>query len=128
LATADRQFAKDRHMIGVPVVQVVRRELVMPSELPCVGIDRDDRGGVEIVTLAVVAEIAGRRIADAPVNQIRLGVVAPGHPRRAATARQLFFPGPCLAARLALPRDRVEAPRELARLGIVSVDTDTAPD
>src|SRR4029450_5294352 len=102
LATADRHFAKDRHMIGIPVVQGVRRELVMPSELPGVGVDRDDRGGVEIVTLAVVAEIAGRRIADAPVNQIRLRVVAAGHPRRAATPRQLFFPGPRLPAPLAL--------------------------
>ena len=103
-------------------MQVVRGELVMPPELPGVAVDRDDRGGIEVVALPIVTEIAGRRIADAPVNQIRLGIETAGHPRGAAAARQLFLPGPRLAARLALARDRVEAPHALAGLGIVGVD------
>ena len=56
---ANRQVREDRHFGRIPVVHVVRRELVMPFQLAGVGIERDERIAIEVVALAAVAVVIG---------------------------------------------------------------------
>ena len=72
----DGHVGQHRHLRRVPVVHVVRRELVVPLEHAGVGVERDDRVGVEVVALAVVAVEIRTRVAGAPVDQVERRVVA----------------------------------------------------
>ena len=59
-----------RHMRGVPVVNVMRRELIMPPQLAGVGIDRQQGTGVEIVAVPIVAVVIGIWIARAVEDKV----------------------------------------------------------
>src|SRR5581483_1345592 len=50
---------KDGRFGGIPIVEVVRGELVIPLELAGGGVERDDGGGVEVVAFAFVAVVVG---------------------------------------------------------------------
>ena len=94
------QIAEHRHLGRVPVVDVVRRELVMPAQPARVGFERDERRGVEIVAFARVAVVVGSRISRAEEDEVLLRIVGAGDPNRAAAAfdevRMLLAAGrPC---------------------------------
>ena len=58
-----------RHVVRVPVVGVVRRELIVPAQPAGVGVERDEGIRVEVVSQPVVAVVVGVRVAGAPVEQ-----------------------------------------------------------
>ena len=78
---------------AVEVPGVVRQLLVIELQPAGVGIERDDRGGVEVVArpwprgLPVGAGpvVERRRVARAPPHRVRLGVIGAGHPAAATT-------------------------------------------
>ena len=122
-----------RDLHRVVVVDIVRRELVMPFQLAGVGVERDDRIGVEVVAWPLRAVVVGAGVADAPIRQVELRIVGAGHPDRAAAV----LPGvgiaealrvgfgqrlPRLVAGLAGRRNRVEAPCLLAGRRVVGGD------
>ena len=79
---------------GVPVVGIVRRELVIPLQLAGLGFKRDDARRVEVVAQPFFAGEVGTGIADGPVDQIELGIVRAWHPCRAASVlERLADPG-----------------------------------
>src|SRR5262249_17824660 len=103
----------------VVVAIVVRRVLVPPRDLAGRRVEGDRARGVEIVAGPVAGVIARRRIARAPVGQIRGGVVGGGPKKGAAAGRPgvvLVLPG--FAAGLAGGRDRVGLPAHLSGPGI----------
>src|SRR6202041_8504 len=61
-------------------VGVVGRHLVMPDEFSRFGIESEDRAGVKIVALALIAVEVGTGIADAPIEDVGFGIVGAGHP------------------------------------------------
>ena len=77
-------IGQDRDLHRVVVVRVIRGELEMPPQLARVGIQRDHRARVEIVTRALCPVEIRTRIADAPVRQVELRVIRPRHPDRTA--------------------------------------------
>ena len=95
--------------------------LEIPFELAGIGIERDEGVGVEIGAHAIAAVEIRRGIAGAPVDQIEVRIVGAGVP--GGTAAQL--PGiarPCFGAGLAGRGNRVEAPDQLAGLGVEGVE------
>ena len=104
-----------RHLHRVVVVAVVGRELVVPLQLAGVGVERDDRVGIEVVAGPLIGIPVGPRIADAPVGQVQRRIVRTGDPDRAAAvlprvALPGFVPGSPGAG------NRVEPPELLAGL------------
>ena len=118
----DRQLAQDRHLRRVPVVHVVRRELVVPLQLAGVGIERHDRGGEQVVAFAIGAVVIRPRIAGAEEHQVLFGIVGARDPDRAAAARIRIGLGPGVAANLARAGHGVEAPDLLAGRGVEGLD------
>src|SRR5215468_2154505 len=105
---------QDRGLHRVIVERILRRGLVIPDALTGLRPHREHRVGEQIVALAG-ARVPGRRIADAPIDEIELGIISAGHPARTAASQiGIAFPG--LRPRLALRRDRIEPPKMLAGL------------
>ena len=73
-----------RHLYGVVVVAIVRRELVVPPQPPGVGVERHDRGRVKVVAGPLIVAVVGADVAGAPVGQIQIGIVGSGDPDRSA--------------------------------------------
>src|ERR1700726_209909 len=77
---------------AVEVPSVVRQFLVVVFELAGIGIEGDDRGGVEVVARprALVLEVRARPVVErrgiggAPPQRIALSVEGAGHPAAAA--------------------------------------------
>ena len=113
---------EDRRLRGVPVVRVVRRDLVVPRHLPGIRIQRDDGARIEVV--AGTAESGEHRlgIAGAEVIEIELGIVGARNPRHAATVRHRIFVGPAVGAGLAGARCRVPAPDQVAAFRIARLE------
>ena len=103
------------------VVQIERfagRVLVIPGELAGGGVER--HRGARVQRRIVRRHAATGRhprlgLRGAPIGEIQLGVVAPGDPRLAAGTIEIRQRAPGIAARLAAPRDRAEAPALLLR-------------
>src|SRR3569833_157647 len=92
----------------------------MGLDLAGVGIEREHRGGVEIVA---GMSLAGPRrgVADAPIDRLGLLVVIAGHPGGAAAVLPVVsLPG--LVARLAFARNGEGPPQLLAVLGVIGGD------
>ena len=90
----------------------------MPRQLAGRGLQGDDAVGEQIVARPRLAVIDRRRVADAPVNEIELGIEASGDPRGAATGfPRTVLPG--IVTELARSRNGVEAPAQLTGLRIV---------
>src|ERR1019366_6193922 len=98
---------------GVPVVEVVRRELVVPFQLPRGGVERQHGRGVQIVSLTLVTVVVRAWIAGGPVKQLGFRVVSAGEPGGAATVLQRPT-APTLRPRLTRRRDGPEPPDALA--------------
>ena len=120
-AAGDRQIGEHRDFVRVPVVRVVRRELIMPLQHARIGIEREQRVGVQVVARPRLAVPIRIGISRSPVQQVERGIVRAAQPRRRAAA----LPDvslPRVAAGLSRGRNRVEAPQPLARHRIVRVD------
>src|SRR5215468_6560351 len=111
---------QDRGLHRVIVERILRRGLVIPDALTGLRPHREHRVGEQIVALAG-ARVPGRRIADAPIDEIELRIIGAGHPARATTG-ELRIAFPALGARLALGRNGVGPPEMLAGLGIVAFE------
>src|SRR6476620_8062956 len=120
LARPNRHFlaaglGDDRRVLEVPVVDVVRRLLVVPDELAGLGIEFDQRVGVEVRARPAGAERfafgAGerRRVTGAGVDEA-LGVEGGRVPEAAAGVHLRFAPEAF--------RHRVPVPQFLARLAV----------
>src|SRR4029079_2262670 len=80
---------------------------------------RDDAVGVQVVAGSLRRVPVRPGIADAPVGEIELGIVrAREPPPRAAVLPRVAAAFPTIRAGLVRRRDRVEAPRLLARCRI----------
>ena len=98
----------------------------MPAQRARVGVDREQRTGIEVVAFAIVAVVVGIWIAGAVIEQVELRVITSGDPRRSAAACGYIGIRPRLAAQLAGIRNRIEAPDAPARLRVVRVDVAAA--
>ena len=75
---------EQKRLIRVPVMCVVRCELVIPFHHTGFRIQSDHAVRIEIVALAIRAVEVGAGIADAPVEKVELRIVGAAHPRGAA--------------------------------------------
>ena len=116
----DRGIENHGRLSGIPVVGIVRRGLEVPRHFAGIGIQCDQRTGVEIISGAIGVCDHRLRIAGGDVDQFRIGIIRDGHPRHAATVRGHFCVGPGVHAGIALfLRHSVEAPLQVAGFGIV---------
>src|SRR5215217_5326765 len=86
------EIKQDIFIDTVIVPQVVRCELIMPAPHARIRIERDQRVGEQVIARPHAAVDIRRRIAAAPVEKIKLGIVRAGDPGRATAA--LPSPGP----------------------------------
>ena len=115
-------------MRGVVVELVVRRELVVPLQRAGVGIQRDDRIGIQVGALPRIRIPVRAGIAGAEVQEIQLGVVRAGHPDRSSAV----LPGvavrwPCEVARFTRSRHGVEPPDLFSALRVERGDETADP-
>src|SRR5436309_1501663 len=104
----------------------MRGELVVPTDLAGVDVERDDAVGVEVVARAYLTVEVGGRVAGARVVQVRVGIERPGDPVvRAAALPGLAVGRPGLGARLTRLGHGVGAPQMLAGLQVPTVDVAT---
>ncbi len=121
-------FSQNRHVIGIPVVQIMGRKLIVPAQLTGIRIQRNQRIRIEIVTGSSVTVIIRIRIAHTPVNEVQFWVKAAVHPGSAPSGCQHFrVIRPGFTARLAGSGDRVETPELLPTDRIVSIDKPAGP-
>ena len=73
----DRRVEQHRHLVRVPIVHIVRRELEVPLDLSVVGVEREQRTGVEIVARPHVAVVVGPGIAGPPIDRLSAGSYEP---------------------------------------------------
>src|SRR5262249_24815128 len=73
-------LSKDRDFCGIPVVQIMRRELEIPFEFPGVTIEREKAVRIKVVSFAVVAVPVRPGVSGAPVNNVFGGIVSAGYP------------------------------------------------
>src|SRR4030095_7780645 len=112
---------EERRLRGVPVVEVVRRELVVPFQRASVGIQRQDRVRVEVVAFPLVAVVVGARVAGWPVEQPGFRIVGAREPGPRATVFERLA-SPRFGPRLAWCRDRPEPPYAFASGCFVGVE------
>ena len=117
LALTAMEGRVDQHqgLIGVPVVDIVRRKLEIPQQLSRPRIERHVARGVEIVAAPVVAIGIGIRITSPPIQNAACAVVAAGCPRRAAFGWDRPSTSPSPARRRAEPSRIATPPRPCLR-------------
>ncbi len=106
-------------------MHVARCELEMPQQLAGRAAQSDDRIRVQVIALAAVGIEVGFRIADPPIQGVRLRVIGAGHPGAGAAALPRIT-GPGLVPGYARPRNRVESPPFLPGVCVVGCDEPTA--
>src|SRR5262245_1678813 len=89
----------------------------MPFQLSGIGIQRDDRTAVKIVTRPRISIPIRPGVAGSPINKIEVWVIACRCPNGSATVHP-GFAAPCLVARLAWLWNDVEAPSLVSGLRI----------
>jgi hypothetical protein len=100
---------------GVVVPDVVVDLLEVPLELPRAQVERDDRGGVEVLAGPAAAEPVRAGVACGEVQKPELVVDRRRLPDRPSAAQVRLRAGrPCLATRLARGGGRVPAPHRAA--------------
>src|SRR5580692_2208112 len=129
----DCDVGKDDWRGGIVVPCIAGNFLVVPNVFAGVGFERDDRAGEQIVFSfwAPGAAVPRSPVAGPDVEQVELGVVDDGVPDGAACAELPPFAAPAFCSLFecraferfcGIARNGVEAPRELARFGVVSGD------
>jgi hypothetical protein len=97
--------------------------LVPPLQLPRLVVERDHRGGEQVLTGAVAAVVVRPCVAGREVEEPEVRVDRRRLPDRcAARLPRVARLRPCVVARFPRPRDRVEAPKLLARGCVVRCD------
>jgi len=133
---ADLDVGEDDRLRRGVVPGFAGRRLEMPDVLARVGPQRHDRRQEPVVAAAGAADalIPGTAVADADVEEIQLGIVGNRIPHGAAAAALPPFAGPggrglledrILERLRRVSRHSVEAPGELAGLGVVGGDVAT---
>src|SRR5881396_1262035 len=107
-------------------MRVVGSELIMPAELSRIGIERNDRSCIEIVAGPDTPQQIRRRISRSPVDEIQLGIIGPGQPRR-APAMLPGVAGPGFTAGGAGFGNCPEAPVPLAGFRVEGIDETASP-
>src|SRR4051812_16071543 len=102
-------------------MQIVGSELKVPTKLAGFRRQRDDTGGIEVVTFPLIAIEVRTRIAGLPIDDIQFGIISAGEPRRAAAVFKRTA-DPCLRTLLTAFGNHVKPPNKLARRCIVSID------
>src|ERR1700720_4983650 len=93
----------------------------MPLQLTGIRIQRQHAIAVQIVALALAAEVTRRRIPRRPIQEVRLRIVGTCDPRgRAARLPGISTPG--FIAWLTGLWHCIESPGTLARVGVVGID------
>src|SRR5262249_6736177 len=115
------------HFPGVPVPHVVGGELVVPSDLARLRTDREDRRGVQVVALSLVA-VPGAGIARAPVDEVELRIVRAGNPRARASVQGRLAWLPRLVAFFAGAWNGIAPPELLAGRRIPAVEETARPE
>src|SRR2546426_4181991 len=77
---SDCQIRQHRHVRRVPVMHIMRCELVMPPQLARIRVEREERAGIEVVARPIVAVVVGVWVARAHVHQIERWIIAARHP------------------------------------------------
>ena len=113
----ERRFAD-----GVVVPDVVRRVLVVPLQFAGIGVERERGARIEQRALDAVRVPVRVRVARAPIDGVARDVVGSRKPRRRTAASGAARDFPRVVAGLALGRDRVVLPYELAGVGVVRRD------
>ena len=108
---------QDDGRAGVIVPGVVRHLLVPPAQLAGAAVDGDDGVGIGVVALAAGAVQIRIGIAGGEQDQIVLHIDGGGVPHRAAAILPAVA-APALAAGLIGRRRRIEAPHQLAGIGV----------
>src|SRR5207244_6749504 len=103
----------------IPIVNIVRRELVVPLQFSGGGIERQDAIGEQIVAAALAIIGIRPRITRGPVERIGLGIIGTGLPGR-APASGYCCSLPRLEAWIAFGRNGPVAPDAFAGVGFVS--------
>ena len=136
LAALDAEVRQDDVHVRVVVPGLARGRLVVPAVLAGVGVEGEHRAEEQVVpaTRAPDLLVPGRAVAGADVDGIELWIIGKSVPRVAAPAHVPPLTGPGLRRHLhrrvleavrRVARDDPEAPRLLARLGIVGRDVAT---
>src|ERR1700733_2337788 len=102
-----------RDLRPIPIHYVVGGELEVPFQLSGIQVDRDHGVGIKVIALAHIAVEIGRGIADAPIEQVQLRIVATREPGRPAA----MLPGvisPGISAGFTRLRYGVKSPQMLA--------------
>jgi hypothetical protein len=98
----------------------MRHFLVIPLQFARVGVERDDRIGIEVIARTELVVEIGRRIAHAPIEQVQFWIVGSDQPRgSAAVLPHLLAPG--FIAWFAGTGNGVEPPDMFAGLHVVGV-------
>src|SRR5579871_438114 len=110
-------ISQNRNLRRVIIHGVVRRELVIPLQLPRIRIESHHRIAIQVVAQPNFAIGVRRGISRAPEGQVGIWIISARVPDRRAAS----LPGiarPSLMPRLALPRDGVETPNLLSGLRV----------
>ena len=118
-AVADRQQLRRLRQVVVP--KIVVHELLMPEPAAGARVERDERVREEIVALAIAAEEVVARGAERDEDDAVLFVDGHLAPVVDAAGRRLGALRPRVVTELALVRDAVEDPLELAGHDVVSL-------
>ena len=124
---ADLQVRQDQLLRGVVVPVIIRRRLVVPRHPTGVGMERDDRGGVQPVELwiAKLPKVVGGGVRGAEVQKTQgriVGKAVPGRPPELVSRIAVRIPG----FRRRLERRTLERPAGRRRHGIEAPFEDAA--
>jgi hypothetical protein len=103
------QIRENGDLGGIPVVRIVRRELIKPLQLPRICVQCNDGVAVKVVSGSKVAVRNRVRIARSPKRQVQIPVLSPGVPDT-RTAGPPGLSGPCLDTRFTFARHSVKPP------------------
>jgi len=131
LGTPDLEIGQNHLLRGVKIPAIARGGLVVPGEPAAIGVQRDDRRGVETVQpgRTQLAKVVGRRVRGAEIHQFQFRVVGETVPGGAAQLERRIARGiPRLGGRRQLRvleglpdgrRHGVEAPFESTGFQVV---------
>ena len=117
--TLKHRVDQNRRLLRIPIPQIMRSELIVPSELPGFGVEREDRVRVQVVPLPLAAIRIRIRIACRPEKRIGRGVVSARQPGSATTFFEIDRTPPGVGCGLTSSGHGPEPPRLLARIDAI---------
>ncbi len=107
---------------GIPIMHVVRRNLIVPNKFSGVGVERHNGTRIKVVAFAALLRHYRIRIARADVVEIQFRIIGARHPSLSGAVCGSVFVRPSLNARLALARRGEEFPLQCSGLRIARLD------